>query len=205
MPYQFGLFDKKFSILSKQQINYFKIQYVFMFTGTEVTRTCDSLPMNDCQTANGIEYCYCTEDLCNKKKVIPTRMHHDTFYDDEDASDGFESSGYGARDTISDGAAETTVTTTSSASSSSSSPTFPNIVTPSSDVTVTTRKVTTAATTTTEAITANKVFTVGSNQSHTITSSTTESINHTNASNFVECSKVFVIMQLLMLVYPLCC
>lgn len=172
--------------------------------GTDVTRTCDVLSLNDCQTANGVEYCYCADDLCNNRKLIPVPPKHDTFYDDEDASDmdAFESSGYGASDTIAEDTMDTVETTiTASSAASSLSPTIRNIGPISSDVTVT--RIITTVTTTTEAITSNKVFTTSYHQSHTIPSTTTESIN-ANASSFVKCSKVIIIMQLLMVIFPLC-
>lgn len=40
--------------------------------GTEVTRTCDLYGINDCQTANGIKYCYCNANRCNGKATITT-------------------------------------------------------------------------------------------------------------------------------------
>ncbi|KAG4069685.1 hypothetical protein HA402_014708 [Bradysia odoriphaga] len=173
--------------------------------GIDVTRTCEQLAINDCQTANGVEYCYCTEDLCNKRLISPIQMKHETFYDDEDASDmdAFDASGYGASDTVLEDTMETTINAGSSSSSSSSLPTIRNIEPPlSSEVTVTT-KVTTV-TTPTEAITANKVFTTSYNQSHTIPSTKVDSMD-TNTSSFVKCSKVITIMQLLlMLIFPLC-
>lgn len=46
--------------------------------GGDVMRTCDPLALNDCKTANGIQYCYCNEDLCNR--------HHQES-DDEDYED----------------------------------------------------------------------------------------------------------------------
>lgn len=39
------------------------------FKDNEVTRTCDTVPLiDDCKTANGITYCYCSQDLCNGKQ-----------------------------------------------------------------------------------------------------------------------------------------
>lgn len=118
-------------------------------------------------------------------------MKHETFYDDEDSLDEFEASGDTSIETILDDTVETTVSTSSA---------IPTIELPS-PVTVLT-KLTTITTTTTEAITANKVFTTNYNQNHTIPTTTAEStINATN-SNFVKCSKVIFIMQLLMLIFP---
>lgn len=33
--------------------------------GEDSIRTCDTVSINDCQTANGVRYCYCNKDLCN--------------------------------------------------------------------------------------------------------------------------------------------
>ncbi|XP_063227108.1 uncharacterized protein LOC134533515 [Bacillus rossius redtenbacheri] len=33
--------------------------------GGKVMRTCSDLPVSDCKMANGVEYCYCKEPLCN--------------------------------------------------------------------------------------------------------------------------------------------
>lgn len=164
---------------------------LFVVTGTEVIRTCDILPINDCQTANGVEYCYCNTDLCNKKTGIPIKVKHETLFDDEDTSDidEFESSGFGSIDTISESTMDTTVSTSTA---------VPIIESPS-PVTVLT-KITTI-TTTTEAVTVHKVFTTSYNQNHTFPTITTESITANN-SNFVKCSKVIFIMQLLMLIFP---
>ncbi|GAB0093725.1 hypothetical protein DMENIID0001_088990 [Sergentomyia squamirostris] len=73
--------------------------------GNEIVRTCDSLPLNDCQTANGVKYCYCNTDLCNGKLVTPpTRnvnehlhrsTHHEHDDDITDDEDFMEASGMG--------------------------------------------------------------------------------------------------------------
>ncbi|CAH0562039.1 unnamed protein product [Brassicogethes aeneus] len=49
--------------------------------GMSVKRTCEKLKLNDCQTANNVEYCYCTKDLCNGDKLLETT-------DDEDILEG---------------------------------------------------------------------------------------------------------------------
>lgn len=170
--------------------------------GTDVTRTCDSLPINDCQTANGIEYCYCNTDLCNKKKEIPIKTKHETLFDDEDTSDmdDFESSGYSSIDTILDETMETTIST---------SLVIPKIESPSSLPSATVLTKITTITTTTEAISGNKAFAaVSYNQNDTFPttttaeSTTTTTATITNATNFIKCSKVIFIMQLLMLIFP---
>lgn len=118
-------------------------------------------------------------------------MKHETLYDDDDTSDidEFESSGYSSIDKISSETMETTISTSS---------VIPIIESPST-VTVLTQIPT--ITTTTEAITANKGFTTNNyNQNQTIPTSTAESTNATK-SNFVKCSKVIFIMQLLMLIF----
>lgn len=33
---------------------------------TILSRTCERIGLDDCKTANFIEYCYCTKDLCNE-------------------------------------------------------------------------------------------------------------------------------------------
>uniref|UniRef100_A0A7G3B6J0 Uncharacterized protein n=1 Tax=Lutzomyia longipalpis TaxID=7200 RepID=A0A7G3B6J0_LUTLO len=76
--------------------------------GNEIVRTCDSLPLNDCQTANGVKYCYCNTDLCNGKLVTPpTRnvnenQHKNLHSRDEDDitddEDFMEASGMGGND-----------------------------------------------------------------------------------------------------------
>lgn len=44
-----------------------------------MTRTCDLYGINDCQTANGIKYCYCNANRCNGKAATAT-------IDDDDAN-----------------------------------------------------------------------------------------------------------------------
>ncbi|XP_055698363.1 uncharacterized protein LOC129798903 [Phlebotomus papatasi] len=75
--------------------------------GNEIVRTCDSLPLNDCQTANGVKYCYCNTDLCNGKLVTPPtrnvnenrqKNHRAPADEDEDITDDedfMEASGMG--------------------------------------------------------------------------------------------------------------
>lgn len=61
-----------------------------------MTRTCDILAINDCQIANGVKYCYCDTDLCNKKFEPQTKRHKNFINldttDDEDMLD-IEASG----------------------------------------------------------------------------------------------------------------
>lgn len=118
-------------------------------------------------------------------------MKHETLYDDEDSLDEFEASGYTSIETISDDTVETTISTSSE---------IPTIESPSAVTVIT--KITTITTTTTEAITANKVFTTNYNQNHTFPTTTAESTVNATNSNFVKCSKVIFIMQLLMLIFP---
>lgn len=37
--------------------------------GTHVAKTCTTVDVDDCKSANGIEYCYCTGHLCNTENV----------------------------------------------------------------------------------------------------------------------------------------
>ncbi|XP_059619940.1 uncharacterized protein LOC132263936 [Phlebotomus argentipes] len=82
--------------------------------GNEIVRTCDSLPLNDCQTANGVKYCYCNTDLCNGKLVTPPtrnvnenhRKNHRSHDEDEDITDDedfMEASGLGSDPSSSEG------------------------------------------------------------------------------------------------------
>lgn len=58
--------------------------------------------IDDCKTANGVEYCYCNVDLCNGHRKPVTAKHNtflmpDKISDDEDDDDTeFESSGIGS-------------------------------------------------------------------------------------------------------------
>ncbi|CAB3375573.1 Hypothetical predicted protein [Cloeon dipterum] len=36
--------------------------------GKHMSKMCSNIPVQDCQVANGVEYCYCRGELCNKKK-----------------------------------------------------------------------------------------------------------------------------------------
>lgn len=117
-------------------------------------------------------------------------MKDETLYDDEDM-DEFESSGYSSIDTIPDDTLETTIST--------------SIAMPKIELTAPVSVITTitTVTTTTEAITGNKDFTTSYNQSHTVATTTTaESTRNATNRNFVKCSKVIFIMQLLMLIFP---
>lgn len=196
---------KKIPNPSKQQINILEFLFIIII-GTDVTRTCDQLPINDCQTANGVEYCYCTTDLCNDRKVLPSRKKPDTLYDDEDTSEEYESSGYSSIDTINSD--ETVVESKPVVSTQSS--VIRNIESPSSTVTTAvTAKITMTITTTetTEGIIitdANKAFTTSynNNQSHTIPTTITSESTYNQAStksNLVKCSMVMVVVQLIML------
>lgn len=85
------------------------------YTGNEVTRTCDLYGINDCQTANGIKYCYCNANRCNGKAATATiddddntekshpidhrrnpilREADDEDYADDDGDDDIEASGF---------------------------------------------------------------------------------------------------------------
>uniref|UniRef100_A0AAG5D4W3 Activin types I and II receptor domain-containing protein n=1 Tax=Anopheles atroparvus TaxID=41427 RepID=A0AAG5D4W3_ANOAO len=76
------------------------------------TRTCgESLAINDCKSANNIDYCYCSEDLCNRLTRVEIRrsietalmpahhrnrlggMHHHEPPNNSDDEDMLESSG----------------------------------------------------------------------------------------------------------------
>ncbi|KAL1516713.1 hypothetical protein ABEB36_000589 [Hypothenemus hampei] len=49
-----------------------------------LSRTCESIKLDDCKTANSIEFCYCTKDLCNA--INPLNDDED----DDDLDDFFE-------------------------------------------------------------------------------------------------------------------
>lgn len=74
---------------------------ITQFKGKEITRTCDTLAIDDCKTANGITYCYCSQDLCNGKqsRIDAHKAYRDVLInypsDDEDYS---EMSGLGQPD-----------------------------------------------------------------------------------------------------------
>lgn len=70
-------------------------------------RMCAHLAMNDCKTANLVEYCYCTGNLCNSGAV--KEVHTKPSDDDEDLAEG---SGMGA--TVLPQTPKSTSTTTTS-------------------------------------------------------------------------------------------
>lgn len=51
-------------------------------SGNIVTRSCENIQLDDCKTANNIEYCYCSRDLCNDVFVV------NNVSDDEDLFEG---------------------------------------------------------------------------------------------------------------------
>ncbi|XP_055388207.1 putative uncharacterized protein DDB_G0277255 [Condylostylus longicornis] len=71
----------------------------------KVTRSCDVMPIDDCETANGVTYCYCSYDLCNiddetksnsvstrtqtsfKSLIIEKSSYISPYFDDEDYSE----------------------------------------------------------------------------------------------------------------------
>ncbi|KAB0801004.1 hypothetical protein PPYR_05358 [Photinus pyralis] len=54
-----------------------------------ITMGCDDFHLNDCQLANGIEYCYCNTNLCNGNTSIKKSItHNPSLNDDEDLSEG---------------------------------------------------------------------------------------------------------------------
>lgn len=58
--------------------------------GEKITNMgCDDFHLNDCQSANGIEYCYCNTNLCNGNTPIKKSISHNPgLNDDEDLSEG---------------------------------------------------------------------------------------------------------------------
>ncbi|ERL84360.1 uncharacterized protein LOC125505428 [Dendroctonus ponderosae] len=52
-----------------------------------LSRSCEAIELNDCKTANSIEFCYCTKDLCNS--MSPP----DDEEDDEEQAKNIEGSG----------------------------------------------------------------------------------------------------------------
>lgn len=52
-------------------------------------RDCESININDCSMANNIEYCYCSEDLCNNRWLPNGDDEDDSF---EEGSGMFSSS-----------------------------------------------------------------------------------------------------------------
>ncbi|XP_059480946.1 uncharacterized protein LOC132199882 [Neocloeon triangulifer] len=36
--------------------------------GKHVSKMCSNIPVQDCQVANGVEYCYCRGEMCNKQQ-----------------------------------------------------------------------------------------------------------------------------------------
>lgn len=68
-------------------------------SGTHITKTCSAYKVHDCKTANEIEYCYCTGQLCNgvhvpvedaRPAVTPGSGSRE---DDEDTESYLEGSG----------------------------------------------------------------------------------------------------------------
>ncbi|EFA11277.2 uncharacterized protein LOC103314647 isoform X1 [Tribolium castaneum] len=47
--------------------------------GNLVERSCEEIGIRDCKTANNVQYCFCSENLCNGKTI--------NFTDDEDLND----------------------------------------------------------------------------------------------------------------------
>ena len=37
-----------------------------LFTDGSILRTCAPIAIDDCEVANGVTYCYCKNELCNK-------------------------------------------------------------------------------------------------------------------------------------------
>ncbi|KAF4516793.1 hypothetical protein B566_EDAN004632 [Ephemera danica] len=41
-------------------------------SGGQVSKMCSNIPVDDCKSANGVEYCYCRGEMCNvKSKPLP--------------------------------------------------------------------------------------------------------------------------------------
>ncbi|OXA50657.1 hypothetical protein Fcan01_14057 [Folsomia candida] len=55
-----------------------------------VSRACSKYRLNDCKKANSVEFCYCTEPLCNDVKPVPLPLspRDDDLDDDEDSRAG---------------------------------------------------------------------------------------------------------------------
>lgn len=68
--------------------------------GDNTIRDCDVYAFNDCQSANGISYCYCSKDRCNGPDI--TRKMESTFIDlsNTDDEDYVDMSGNGNSDTV---------------------------------------------------------------------------------------------------------
>lgn len=110
-----------------QHHNYGTIMIIFLFlclcAGPEVMRTCALIAMNVCKTANQVEYCYCTGNLCNSGVVQSPGKHPP----DDDEDENVEGSGNGGSAAVTtpppqfkSTAASTTTRTTSSSSTSNS-------------------------------------------------------------------------------------
>lgn len=56
----------------------------FLFAGGQIIRTCDNLQINDCKSANGVKYCYCSSDLCNGKYTPPPTSQPIDIIDEHD-------------------------------------------------------------------------------------------------------------------------
>lgn len=60
--------------------------FFYLESGT-VTRTCDLLPINDCKTANGVQYCYCNTPLCNLRQGYSTASKQNHILTDDNTDD----------------------------------------------------------------------------------------------------------------------
>lgn len=50
-----------------------------------MTRTCEMYALSDCQTANGIKYCYCNTDRCNTRHpIVPVGARNNPISDNTD-------------------------------------------------------------------------------------------------------------------------
>lgn len=59
-------------------------------SGNSVKRGCDTLALDDCKIANGVRYCYCKDDLCNRQPAeqIPFLQRGEDEEDEDLRDDG---------------------------------------------------------------------------------------------------------------------
>lgn len=90
-----------------------------------MTRTCEMYALSDCQTANGIKYCYCNTDRCNKieKSTVESRNNHPISDNTDIISDDEDDSEYGDDDRIEASGSGLLITTTTTTTLSTSTTT----------------------------------------------------------------------------------
>lgn len=92
-----------------------------------MTRTCEMYALSDCQTANGIKYCYCNTDRCNnvEQSIVPVGVRNKPISDNTDIiSDDEDDSEYGDDDDSIEASGSGSLITTLSTSTTSYTSTF---------------------------------------------------------------------------------